>query len=186
MPKIVHCIRHGQSTFNAHFAQTGEDPLHFDAPLTELGRRQATERAAELRQHPYELIVTSPLTRAIQTTLGLFGEHPSAAPIHVECLHREQLESSCDVGRSPALLLKDFPHLAFDHLDEVWWHNEGERDPRGFASEPAPVFEQRVEGFKDWLRARPEQLIAVVGHGTFFNRLTGRSLANCEVAVLEL
>ncbi len=28
MSKIVHCIRHGQSTFNAHFAETGEDPLH--------------------------------------------------------------------------------------------------------------------------------------------------------------
>ena len=26
MTKIVHCIRHGQSTFNAHFAETGLDP----------------------------------------------------------------------------------------------------------------------------------------------------------------
>ncbi len=46
MTKIVHCIRHGQSTFNAHFAETGEDPLHFDAPLTELGQRQVAERGA--------------------------------------------------------------------------------------------------------------------------------------------
>ena len=29
-------------------------------------------------------------------------------------------------------------------------------------------------------------MIAVVGHGTFFSRLTGQSLANCEVATLEL
>ena len=50
MTKIVHCIRHGQSTFNAHFAETGEDPLHFDAPLTELGQRQVAERAPELRR----------------------------------------------------------------------------------------------------------------------------------------
>lgn len=186
MPKIVHCIRHGQSTFNAHFAETGEDPLHFDAPLTELGRRQVQERAGELRQYPYELVITSPLTRAIQTTLGLFGDHPAAPPIHVECLHREHLESSCDVGRVPSLLRQEFPHLAFDHLDEVWWYNEGEPDPRGFVYEPGHVFEGRVDQFRRWLQGRPERMIAVVGHGTFFSRLTGRYLGNCEVAVLEL
>jgi broad specificity phosphatase PhoE len=186
MPKIVHCIRHGQSTFNAHFAETGEDPLHFDAPLTELGRRQVAERAPELRQYAYELVVTSPLTRAIQTTLGLFGDHPAKPPIHIECLHREHLESSCDVGRNPALLAQDFPHLAFDHLDEVWWHNDGELDPRGFVYEPSHIFENRVEEFRYWLKQRPEGMIAVVGHGTFFRQLTGQYLGNCEVAVLEL
>jgi len=186
MPKIVHCIRHGQSTFNAHFAETGEDPLHFDAPLTELGLRQVQERARELRRYSYELVITTPLTRAIQTTLGLFGDHPAAPPIHVECLHREHLESSCDVGRAPALLRQDFPHLSFDHLAEIWWHNEGEPDPRGFVYEPGHIFEGRVEQFRRWLEDRPERMIAVVGHGTFFSRLTGQYLGNCEVAVLEL
>ena len=186
MPKIVHCIRHGQSTFNAHWAEHGEDPGHLDAPLTELGRRQAAERALELRQYPYELVVTSPLTRAIQTAMALFGDHPAAPPIHVEGLHREFLESSCDVGSAPNRLAEAFPHLSFDHLDEVWWHNEGEPDPRGFAVEPAETLHGRVRQFRDWLAMRPERLIAVVGHGTFFHHLTGRQLQNCEVAVLEL
>jgi broad specificity phosphatase PhoE len=182
MPKIVHCIRHGQSTFNAHFLETGEDPLHFDAPLTELGLRQVEERARELRQYPYEMVITTPLTRAIQTTLGLFGDHPAAPPIHVECLHREHLESSCDVGRPPSLLMQEFPHLSF----ELGGHNEGEPDPRGFVYEPSHIFEGRVEQFRRWLLDRPEGMIAVVGHGTFFSRLTGQYLGNCEVAVLEL
>jgi len=186
MSKIVHCIRHGQSTFNAHFAETGCDPMQPDAPLTELGRRQAAERALELRQHSYELVVTSPLTRAIQTTLGLFGEHPAAPPILVECLHREYLESSCDVGRAPALLAQDFPDLAFDHLDEIWWHNEGQPDERGFVCEPTETLVERVRRFRGWLADRPESLIAVVGHGTFFYHLTGRQLQNCEVATLAL
>lgn len=186
MPKIVHCIRHGQSTFNAHFAEFGVDPLHQDAPLTDLGRRQAAERAVELRQYPYELVVTSPLTRAIQTTLGLFGDHPAAPPIHVEVLHREYLEGSCDVGRAPSLLAQDFPHLSFDHLEEVWWHNTGEPSAHGFVIEPHESLRQRVGAFQNWLRNRPESLIAVVGHGTFFYHLTGRQLQNCEVAVLEL
>jgi hypothetical protein len=30
--------------------------------------------------------------------------------------------------------------------------------------------------------ARPERVVALVGHGTFFFYLTGKALANCEVA----
>jgi broad specificity phosphatase PhoE len=186
MTKIVHCIRHGQSTFNAHFAETGLDPLHPDAPLTDLGRRQVAERAPELRQYAYELVVTSPLTRAIQTTLGLFGAHPASPPIHVECLHREFLESSCDVGRAPGLLAQDFPNLSFGHLEEIWWHSDGEPGERGFANEPAEILAERVSRFRDWLAARSERLVAVVGHGTFFYHLTGQQLRNCEIATLEL
>jgi broad specificity phosphatase PhoE len=52
MTKTVHCIRHGQSTFNAAFALNRVDPLHWDAPLTELGQQQAREAAAQLRDIP--------------------------------------------------------------------------------------------------------------------------------------
>jgi broad specificity phosphatase PhoE len=104
----------------------------------------------------------------------------------VECLHREHLESSCDVGRAITHLSAEFPHLSFDHLDEVWWHNEGEVNERGFVYEPGHLFEERVDRFRGWLAERPETMIAVVGHGTFFSRLVGRFLNNCEVATLEL
>ena len=186
MTKIVHCIRHGQSTFNEAFELNRVDPLHWDAPLTELGQRQAAEVAAAVRHVAYELIVTSPLTRALQTTHAIFKDHPSADRIRVECLHREHLASSCDVGRAPALLAQEFPHLAFDHLDEAWWHGPGEPDERGFAFEPQESLEERVRHFREWIVARPERLIAVVGHGTFFYHLTGRFLRNCEVAELEV
>jgi broad specificity phosphatase PhoE len=183
---IIHCIRHGQSTFNAAYELEPVDPLHWDAPLTELGREQARAAAAQVRDVPYELIVTSPLTRALQTTLTLFGDHPSAGRIRVESLHRECLESSCDVGRAPVALRQDFPDLTFDHLDEVWWHRDGEPDHRGLVLESREILDERVRAFRDWLQGRPERLIAVVGHGTFFFHMTGRFLRNCEIAVLEL
>jgi broad specificity phosphatase PhoE len=186
MRKTVHCIRHGQSTFNAAYELTQSDPLHFDAPLTELGRRQAAEAAAAVRDVPYELILTTPLTRALQTTVEIFREHPSADRIRVECLHREHLASSCDVGRAPAELIRDFPHLSFDHLEDVWWHRAGEPDARGIVLEPHDVLEERVRAFRTWIGARPERFIAVVGHGTFFYHLTGRVLRNCEIVSLKL
>ena len=39
---------------------------------------------------------------------------------------------------------------------------------------------------RSFLLERPERVIAVVAHGTFFFHLTGRHLANCEVATIEL
>jgi broad specificity phosphatase PhoE len=184
--KSVFCIRHGESTFNAAYRETGIDPLHFDAPLTETGWRQARAARASLRGIPFELVVTSPFTRALQTTAELFERHPAAPRILVEVLHREHGASSCDIGRAPCLLAVEFPAFRLDHLPEIWWHAEGEPDHRGVCIEPMEALHSRVEAFRSWLLARPERTIAVVGHGTFFYHLLGRWLDNCEVAELEL
>ncbi|MDJ1158010.1 histidine phosphatase family protein [Chelatococcus sp. SYSU_G07232] len=186
MKKIIHCIRHGQSTFNALFEVTQADPLHFDAPLSALGHEQVRTTAPAVADTHYELVVTSPLTRALQTTLGLFGGHPQNPPILVEALHREHLANSCDVGRPPSVLARDFPELTFGHLDEVWWHNDGAPDERGIHVEPIAVVEERAHAFRAWLAARPERSIAVVGHGTFFFHLMGHRFANCEIVAFDL
>ncbi|GJE29475.1 histidine phosphatase family protein [Methylobacterium organophilum] len=180
------CIRHGESTFNAVHQATGRDPGHIDAPLSERGRRQVAAARGSLRDIPFELVVTSPLTRALQTTAGLFADHPAKPQVLVEVLHRECQESSCDVGRAASLLAREFPDFRVDHLPETWWYAEGEVGPEGWHVEPRPLFEARVEGFRDFLRARPERTIAVVGHCTFFYHLTGRWLENCEALEIDL
>ena len=171
-------IRHGQSTFNAVFDQTNVDPLHFDAPLSPLGRQQIDLARQKLAMFPPpDLVICSPLTRAIETTLGLFGG--SEIPITVTCRHRERLGNSCDVGRPPGVLATAFPMLSFQHLHDPWWH-QGEPDMRGVPVEPEEIFLGRVEEFRTWVRAQHGRL-AVVGHGTFFHRLTGLHFENCEM-----
>lgn len=186
MTRTIHLIRHGQSTWNAHYAAYREDGLHFDAPLTDLGRTQVVARRDALAAERYDLIVTSPLTRAIQTTLGVFAPHLNRTPVVVEALHRERLESSCDIGRPASVLAGEFSSLAFGHLAEEWWPNGCTPDHRGIRFEPHDRFETRVEEFRRWLAARPERRIAVVGHGTFFYHLAGRELANCELTAIEM
>ncbi|SFG42346.1 histidine phosphatase family protein [Methylobacterium gossipiicola] len=185
-PTRIVCIRHGESTFNAAHRLTGRDPGHIDARLTERGQAQVAAARQGLHAIPFDLVVTSPLTRAIQTTKGIFTGHPAAPRILVEVLHRECQESSCDIGRAASVLAAEFPDVAVDHLPEIWWHAEGEPDADGLHVEPRPLFDDRVTGFRDWLAARPEDTIAVVGHGTFFFHLTGVWLDNCETVELDL
>ncbi|MCJ2013293.1 histidine phosphatase family protein [Methylobacterium sp. J-076] len=181
------CLRHGESTFNAAHRATGVDPNHRDARLTPKGEAQAKAARARLRDIPFELVVVSPLTRAIQTAALAFEDHPSAPRLLVEVLHRECQESSCDVGRAASELAADFPHLDVGHLPEVWWHAEEGADLTfGLPIEPRPLFDRRVAGFREWLRGRPERTIAVVGHGTFFYHLTGTFLENCATIDLDL
>lgn len=180
------CIRHGESTFNAAHRLGGGDPGLLDARLTPRGRAQAREARERLKGIPFELVVVSPLTRAIETTAILFGEHPSRPRVLVEVLHRECQESSCDVGRAASEIAAEFPHLDVGHLPEVWWHAEPGCEVGGYPVEPRHLFDARVAAFREWLRARPERTIAVVGHGTFFYHLTGTFLENCATIELDL
>jgi broad specificity phosphatase PhoE len=184
--RSILCIRHGESTFNAAWRAAAADPLHFDAPLSPVGVEQVRQARRALEHLPVELVVTSPLTRALQTTAGLFDGHRHSPRIVVHALMRERVENSCDVGRSPAELAVDFPALDLAHLDEDWWHVDGVPDMRGICIEPVASVAARALKFKSYLRTRPERCIAVVGHGTFLFHLTGRTLANCETADVEL
>jgi broad specificity phosphatase PhoE len=184
--RSILCIRHGESTFNAAWRATSVDPLHFDAPLSPVGVEQVRQARRALEDIPVELVVTSPLTRALQTAAGIFDGHRHSPRIVVHALMRERVENSCDVGRRPSELAVDFPSLDLAHLDDVWWHAEGAPDPRGICIESVASVAARALQFKWYLRGRPERCIAVVGHGTFFYHLTGRTLANCETAGVEL
>jgi len=180
------CIRHGESTFNAAHRLGGGDPGHRDARLTPRGQAQAREARQRLTDIPFELVVVSPLTRAIETAAIVFGEHPSQPRVLVEVLHRECQESSCDVGRATSEIAAEFPHLDVGHLPEIWWHAEPGCEVGGYPVEPRHLFDARVAGFRGWLRTRPESTIAVVGHGTFFYHLTGTFLENCATIELDL
>ncbi len=149
----------------------------FDAHLTDIGRKQAEAARALVADLGIRQIITSPLTRAIQTALWLFD---GIAPITVAAGHRELLIHSCDVGRPPADLQRDFPSLSFSHLPDCWWH-QGPQNDDGIAVEPEDVFLLRMAAFERSLAQIKERPLAIVGHGNAFNALIGRTLDNCEI-----
>ena len=179
--QTFHFIRHAQSLHNAAAETMVGDPMLRDAPLTDLGHEQARTLQGRMRDvRDIELVVISPLTRAIQTALYAFDGNP--APRLVMDTHREYLDHYCDVGTPPSELAAKFNSLDFDHLPNPWWYV----DPASTApyeKEPEDLYAKRIEAFAQWLKSRPEQRIAIVGHGNFLFRLTGHEYANTEVLV---
>jgi broad specificity phosphatase PhoE len=174
----IYLIRHGQSEFNAAFTlEPRTDPMIFDAHLTELGVQQAKSTRKQLSGLNIKHVISSPMTRAIQTAMHIFGNYH---PITINPQIREKLAHSCDVGSHPHILKKMFTHLCFDHLANHWWHGEHGIDER-IQVEPEDFFLSRTRKFKIWLDQWDDKPLAVVGHGTFFAQLAGHHMKNCEI-----
>jgi len=173
----IYFIRHGQSEFNAAYTRGEADPMIFDPRLTAQGRQQAEDIRSEVASLGIKHVISSPLTRAIQTSLLAFE---GIAPITIAIGHHERLEHSGDIGRSPEELAKDFPNLSFSHLRDPWWHQGPENDD-GVAVEPEEDFLRRMAEFGKSIDQVSNRPMAFVGHGNAFKALIGRLMDNCEI-----
>jgi broad specificity phosphatase PhoE len=173
----IYLIRHAQSTFNAVYDPDQPDPMIFDAPITELGEQQARQTRNRVQHLDVERVIVSPLSRTLQTASLIFG---ARLPFHINAAVREQLTNSCDVGRSPTELSRDYPELDFGHLEECWWHNEA-KDHRGISVESSETLQERADSFANFLRTTQVRSTAIVTHGNFIRALTGIQPDNCQI-----
>ena len=60
---MITLVRHGETDWSRSGRHTGRT----DVPLTDAGRRQAGQAGAKLAHHQFELVLTSPLSRAVET-----------------------------------------------------------------------------------------------------------------------
>lgn len=193
--KRVLLVRHGESAAQACGQRERSDPADpagiRDAALGPLGCVQAGalgDALEALQMQPVELVVCSPLTRAVQTALLAFGDkglpllaHPGlreyapryyaevGAPQPPECRGRPRQELCAD------------PRLRSAELDwslvpegPAWWSE---------AVEPEAAFEERLAAFSEWLEGRPESYLAVVCHFHVIQRLLqvrGLKVKNCQ------
>jgi len=182
--KIVHFQRHGQGYHNLIgeiFRESGRSidfderdpkknpfvrPELVDSPLTAFGLAEcATWRGVGASLRP-DLIVVSPLQRAIRTATGTFADHIGTGAkwmAHEGC--REDLGLlSCNRMRPASEAAAEFPFVDFGGVssgesDSLWGP-----DKRETRQEQA----DRAYGFvTEFLRNRPEREIAVVTHSSF-------------------
>lgn len=226
-------VRHGTSVANEYMNRPGnqwgdatfhDDGTMQDARLSHRGEQQANSMMSQLLQDQgqpssscilqnVELVVVSPLTRAIQTMeLGIrpflsktCTATATATPIilaHPDMT--ERVYTSSDTGRPVRVLQEEFPNIDFGLLSpqqDQWWYtgdslvanNEQYEEWRPFGQgqyyavpgEPESVFQQRVKRFQKWLADRPEHTIVLVTHWAILKEWTGDEFYNGECRIIE-
>jgi broad specificity phosphatase PhoE len=185
--KVLHLIRHAQGFHNVE--QDYRAMANLDARLTPLGIDQCQKLAQRIQQaatttpladlaQNTDLIVTSPLTRCVQTTLGSLRQvsRERGAPIVAHDSIRETVNFNCDRRRSISEVRAEFPLVDFAHVatnhdalwqasvdrlgDDVTWtqHRESSQLYR---------VADRGRSFFAWLATRPEQHVVVCSHCAF-------------------
>lgn len=204
--KYVHYIRHAQGTHNVN--KEYRDIANLDARLTEKGKDQCRQLAEKIRMassksetavndihdddddtlarlhtlfHQTELIVTSPLTRCMQTALlslePVLEKRNGKIPVMAHESIRETVNYNCDRRRTVTELQADFAgQVDFsscdnDH-DAIWAAYEerlgSDQDYTGHReSAELHVVAERARTFFEWLRQRPEQHVAICSHAAF-------------------
>lgn len=195
-------LRHGRTEMNDYLTRVPWDAPHFrdpmliDTRLTDEGRAQAA-RARELlcARNDIELVVCSPLTRALHTAELAFAREGGARPPRtIVCpLAAERRWHGSDIGRPRPMLEAEFAgaHLDWSLLPPTGSWGYPDVAPAsaravvdiGITEEPEVHFVARVAALHAWLRARPERTIALVSHWGVIHALTGEQVENC--ALLE-
>lgn len=192
--KIVHLIRHGHTTYRDGNLRT-KSGHPFDVVLSPLGVEQALALKDKIVCLGAEVILTSPLTRALQTLQNAVDltQIPEGTRIEVSDLHAEHVHNSGDVGRPLSMLSEEFPMLSFTGIAEMWWYSpeNAPNDPvNGIFRSPESMkhLKERVGKFREHLRLRPETTIVVIGHSTFFRELSGKAkrMENCEILSIRV
>jgi len=198
-------IRHGQSTNNALWAESGGDiGREVDARLTPLGEAQAAALAAYATSPglPWGLtdLYASPMARAVQTAAPLADAldlpftlsqdlFEVGGPYDLLVDTGEQVAHPGS-GRRVIAALSNRVHLPGWLTEEGWWRGEVERE-RG-------VYVARADRLINALRDThdPDDVVGLVTHGWFGNVLLGRllgivdmngafELANTSISLLE-
>ena len=178
--KKIYLIRHAESEANA--AVDLDNPTYYyDARITKRGESQALKAKNVLENIHFDTYICSPLTITLQTFSIIF---PDNKPI-IEPLIREHLFHSCDVGRQPSSLKKDFTSFDFSNLNDFWWNNNKPINEKKIVKENFNDIKNRLDKFKLWLNKSNSNTIALVSHGTFLSQITGYMLENCEHYVWE-
>jgi broad specificity phosphatase PhoE len=174
----IYLIRHGESWHNHFYDMNIKNPPITDPPLTLKGKMQAYELKQKLSNLKCDAIISSPLTRALQTMLL----SKSNEQVIITSLHTESMSCQGDRGTPKSVLQNRHKKLNFDLItEENWWYPDDK--------EPKETVKKRVElfiKFLKYLELLNYQKVAVIGHSNFFWYLLGRKPSNCEICEYKI
>lgn len=186
--KTVHFIRHAEATSNkaAEGLVSGskerndayDDPAWFDARLSAEGLKQCAKLRESTEFLSYQLVLVSPLTRALHTAkLGL-PDNPKIPVIALNAARERVGTHPCDSRRPVADVQTEFPNVDFSDVPagpdpKLCKIMGGEWDRR----ETDEEIDVRIQQVLSYIGERSEERIALVGHSAWFQRMFKAHLA---------
>ena len=188
--KRIFVIRHGESEWNVlRQKYPGDDERYHprmwtvDCDITELGVRQAQKAGLDLATQnidSIDLLIISPLRRALQTAQHVVDNFPGGEPkeVYISTDAAEVMVDPCDIGSIPSRLCQEFPKWNFSHLQQHWWH--GGLSPQdtlalmtvGQNLEGDDDVRRRIRSLQSLLRQSDSRSIVMVCHGDLIWWLT--------------
>ena len=171
-PTVTRLLRHGQTPMSVQKRYAGRS----DVPLTDLGVQQAAAAAKRLASAGLDVIVTSPLLRAVQTAEEVAAA--TGATVVTDDGFRE-----ADFGA--------WEGLTFAEVQERWpaemaaWLADPEVAPPGGES-LAGVNERVTAALRRVLAARERQTVLVVSHVTPIKTLVAAALLAPPAALYRM
>ena len=182
MSKLIYLIRHGHSLHNDLYTKLGMSaftlPEVTDSPLTQNGIKQA-DLLRRTFDKDIDLILVSPLSRALQTAHIVFGQ--SDIPIICEEFLREYPlgHQTCNKRSDIEVMKIQYPRIQFNiesNKDIFWKHTPETMDE----------LNTRIEKTKEYLLNLSEKKIAIVGHSSFIGQLKDNHIKYIENGEKEL
>ncbi len=172
MTKTLYCIRHGIALHNVLFKNIGEMAYikHRDTKLVEQGIEQAKNLGKKWQEKDnIDLVVVSPLTRTLETATHIFNNSDTPI-IAIDSLKEyPQATQECNHRRTVMELKTEFTNINFNEIlqnkDQEW------RDLIYNDDFEIKKLKHRISSFKTWIKNRPENKIAVVGHSSYLNMM---------------
>ena len=173
MRKTLYCIRHGTSLHNVNFPRMGRKAYteFHDTPLVDFGHLESlTFGKGWEEKNSIDLVVTSPLTRTLQTAKNIFVTRPHIPIIALDYLKEHpQSEELCNSRKDLSILKEEFPYIDFSNIttnkDTMF-----QKKKRDYNIELDNLHKRIVE-FKSWIKKRDESKIAVIGHSSFLGEM---------------
>jgi 2,3-bisphosphoglycerate-dependent phosphoglycerate mutase len=178
---LLFTVRHGLTELNRDKRVGGR----YDAPLIEEGRRQAREANGSFDGTHFDVVISSPLSRALETAEIIAGVRREDVVVEEGCTERSFGEME---GLTPAQVRERLPQVRYVRIGHV----DYSLNPPG--GETFEQLRERARRFLErTLKLHGGKRILLFGHENFLQQLHGvihglgpmesleRAILNCEL-----
>lgn len=178
---LLSTIRHGLTELNRDKRVGGQ----VDAPLIEEGREQAREARQRFDGTPFDVVISSPLSRVFETAEIIAGAGREEVQVEESCIERSFGEME---GMSPDKIREQLPQVRYTRIGGI---DYSLNPPGGETFEQ--LYARARKFFEGIVMSHRGKRVVVFGHENFLQQLHGvirglgpfesleRGVQNCEL-----